>query len=173
MLLSYLYIGIKADAAGICIPESDIIVSLVLEQSRTGQGPLIPLPDWFQHLFSFTFWHRTGGCRTVWHSSIYKSCTKLYTLLRKDIHTGGRKKTPCTSTLLVVERQPAHPQCSWWNDHLQVHIAGSGETRWVGNLILAIGRGIDSRTLVWNWVAKLHNRQAGATTLCLLGSQPP
>jgi hypothetical protein len=46
---------------------------------------------------------------------------------------------------------------------------------WVGNLSPALGRGIDSRNRVWNWVAKLQyiGWRADTTTLCLPGSYSP
>jgi hypothetical protein len=83
---SFEYHDIKADAAGIGIPASDISVRYRYRS--------ILVPDWIRY-----FRYRTGsdscilfhsgtgltGCRTVWHSGIYM-------------------RTPCTSLLLVVER---------------------------------------------------------------------
>jgi hypothetical protein len=48
-----------------------LYLSLVLEHSGTGLGPLIPVPDWFRHQNFFHSGIGLTGCRTVRH---LKSC---------------------------------------------------------------------------------------------------
>jgi len=165
MLLSYLYIGIKADAAGIGIPESDIIVSLVLEQSGTGQGPLIQLPDWFRHVL-----HLGTGLADAGQSGI-PAFTKAV-----------QSCTPCcrkTSILVVEKRHPARRHCWWWKDNLHIHNACGGMTP-CKSILLVVERHAESkikscygaRNLFQDSSLELSSQagwQAGATTLCLLG----
>jgi hypothetical protein len=106
--LSYLDIVIKAGISGIGISASDISVwyrsipgpdRVPLFRYQTGSGIWLPL-------------HSATGLADAGQSGIpafTKAVQSRTTFWWKDIHTGGGKKTPCTSTLLVTEIQPAHP----------------------------------------------------------------
>ncbi len=105
---------VKADAAGIGIPESDIIVSLILEHSGTGQGPLSQLPDWFRHLLHFGTGLADAGQSGI--PAFTKAVQSRTPCWRIDIHTGGEK------------RHPARRHYWWWKENLHIYNTCGGMT---------------------------------------------
>ncbi len=137
-------IGIKADAAGMGIPASDISV----------RYRIIPVPECVP-----LFGYRTGSgitilflsgtgltrCQTVRHLHPARTyylwwkdtLARPYCWWWKDtlhVHTNEGRETSCTAILLMVDRHLGRPFCWWWTGiqyvWTSIHVLWSVRYHW-------------------------------------------
>ncbi len=96
----------------------------------------------------------TEHCRRQWctggNGCMYVHWTRNFRANQEQAHNNCANPKKCANT----ETFPIFDILRWtWDlDFIQ----GLKTGNWVENLSPAMGRGIDSRNRVWNWIAKLH-----------------